>query len=43
MLFMIVTSSGYIAHWGGRYLTSNLLNATEGTPLGARYVLLSAI
>ena len=29
-------SSGYIESWGGRYLTSNLLNATTREPLGGR-------
>ena len=28
-------SSGYIAAWKGRYLTTNLLNATTNPPLGA--------
>lgn len=34
-------SSGYIASWKGRYLTSNLLNATTHTPLGATSAVLS--
>eukprot|EP00656_Telonema_subtile_P006369 TRINITY_DN12935_c0_g1_i1.p1 TRINITY_DN12935_c0_g1~~TRINITY_DN12935_c0_g1_i1.p1 ORF type:complete len:400 (+),score=112.51 TRINITY_DN12935_c0_g1_i1:92-1291(+) len=32
--------SGYIRSWNGRYLTSNLLNATTGTPLGSQYTVL---
>ena len=35
-----MSSSGYIHSWGGRYLTSNLLNATTGLPLGSRYTVM---
>ena len=33
-------STGYIASWGGRYLTSNLVNATDKQPLGSRYTVM---
>ena len=35
-----MSSSGYISSWGGRYLTSNLLNATTSKPLGSRYTVM---
>ena len=35
-----MNSSGYISSWGGRYLTSNLLNATTSEPLGSRYTVM---
>ena len=34
-------SSGYIASWKGRYLTTNLLNATTNAPLGATSAVLT--
>ena len=34
--------SGFIGHWGGRYLTSNVVGAADGEPIGARFVVLTA-
>lgn len=34
------SDSGYIRSWNGRYLTSNLLNASTKQPLGSRYTVL---